>query len=218
MISHVHVYKVVKEFIERHGYEITSWTFDSPLKAKHPQHGEIEVYFYGENYTIDENTLPFGRIKWSRSEFIQFWKTEKSMMDEEAAHTCIARAFLLVMKKLLSRKTTKRIALAFPRTHNFMEHCEILIDPWAKAGLEFFLVESNLAVSPVGRFWDRKLPLRPITSNKAAQLKSMELPYERRNSLAEGEILPRTAGSQCNDIEPGCATTQVKRRNSVERL
>jgi len=147
MITHILVYNALEKFLQPLGYRITSWRWNLPLLATHPKFGEIEVYFYGENFRVDESESPVH--KRTRSEAIQVWKTEKTMMSEEAGHVCVAKAVLLALTKLATRKGEKRIGLAFPENHNFMKHLHPLIRLLTSGGVECFFICSDLSVAHI---------------------------------------------------------------------
>lgn len=167
MITNVLVCNRLKGFLEPLGYRITSWQWNSPLTATHSELGELEIYFYGENYTVDESALPFSRLQWSRSEFLQIWKTEKTMMSEEAGHVCVGKAILLALTKRASQDNTKRIALAFPDSHNFMKHLYPIVIPLTALGIGFYIITSDLVVAHIPAQSLRKLE----TGSEAGLLK-----------------------------------------------
>jgi hypothetical protein len=150
MLTHVLVYKALKKFLESEGYSLapTLEPWKSPLRATHPEFGELEVYFHGENYTVDEGAFsPFPIYKRTRAEALDIWRTERTMLTEEAGHVCVAKAILLAIEKLAEGK---RIALAFPDSHNFMTHLKpAIVHALAKAGIGFFIICSDLSVADV---------------------------------------------------------------------
>lgn len=149
------VYKALESRLAAQGYRITSHYFQSPLKALHPELGELEIHFYGENLKINEETFtPFPIYKRTRGETLNIWRTERAMMDEEAAHNCTAKAICLALSRLATRKDNTRIGLAFPEAHNFMKHLGPLVPPLAAAGIDFFFICSDLSVLAVGKHWD----------------------------------------------------------------
>ena len=158
MITHVQVYDRLKALLESCGYRITSWQWKSPLTATHSALGDIEIYFFGENFRVDDNASPFPAHKRTRSEAMQDWQTERTMMSEEAGHVCSAKAVLLAVTKLATRQNGKRIGLAFPDTHNFMKHLEPVVIPLSKAGIEFFFITSTLEVAAIGKQWTQLPP------------------------------------------------------------
>jgi hypothetical protein len=131
--------------------------WQSPLSATHPDSGEIEIYFYGENFTFDWSSTPNDLRQMSRGERLNIWQTEKTMLSEEAGHICAAKAVLLVLTKFATKKNGKRIGLAFPDSHNFMKYLEPVIVPLSKAGIEFFFITSTLEVAAIGKEW-KQLP------------------------------------------------------------
>src|SRR5690349_1992853 len=99
MITHVQVYNRLKEWLESNGYTTPGLAgrFQSPLLARHPERGEIEIHFCGENYRVDESAFPFPMESLTRQESKNVWKFENGIMDEVAARTCV---FALVCKAI----------------------------------------------------------------------------------------------------------------------
>ena len=159
MISHIIVYKRLVSLLESRGYKINPSVqpWQSPLKANHPDSSELEIYFYGENFTFDWDSTPFDLRKMSRSERLNIWQTEKTMMSEEAGHICAAKAVLLAITRLGTKKNRTRIGLAFPDNHNFMKYLEPVVIPLSKVGIEFFFITSTLEVAAIGKDW-KQLP------------------------------------------------------------
>ena len=161
MISHIRVYNAVSKFLESQGYVVSpNMGFRSPFNATHPTLGEIEIYFYGENYRWDESMSPFPMHKWTRSDIKQAWQVERTMMNEEDGHVCVAKALLMALTKATQGK---RIGLAFPDNHNIMQHLNPVGSLFSRV-IEFFFVCTDLSVAAVGSYWDQ-LPSAPPRDN-----------------------------------------------------
>jgi hypothetical protein len=123
----------------------------SPLLATHPERGEIEVHFYGENYAFDESSTPLEIYKLSRTESLKIWQSGKTMMSEEAGHVCVAKAVVLGLTRLVALRGQRRVGLAFPDSHNFRQHLDPILPALAKGGIEFFFICSDLSVCFIDR-------------------------------------------------------------------
>jgi hypothetical protein len=153
VITHVLVHKHLEAILKSQGHTISATLkpWRSPLFATHPNRGEIEVHFYGENYTFDESSTPFEINELTRNERLKLWQTQKTMMSEEAGHVCVAKAVLLALTRLIALKGQRRVGLAFPDTHNFRHYLDPILPALAKCEIEIFIICSDLSVA----FFDR---------------------------------------------------------------
>ena len=155
MITHIHVYKQLEAILKSQGHTVnaTLKPWRSPLIATHPQRGEIEVHFYGENFTFDESSSSFQIHELSRGERLKVWQAEKTMLSEEAGHVCVAKAVLLALTRLVALRGQRRVGLAFPDNHNFRQHLDPILTELAKCGIEIFIICTDLSVA----FFDREM-------------------------------------------------------------
>lgn len=148
MITHVIVYNRLKQELELQGHVTPGLAgrFQSPLIARHPERGEIEVHFCGENFRVDESVFPFPMEKLTRQELAKVWKFESGIMDEVAVRTCVCTLVCTAISRL---KSGRRIGVAFPDTHSFFKYVRPLADHLRENGIELFFICSDLSVAHI---------------------------------------------------------------------
>jgi hypothetical protein len=56
MLNHILLYRELEADLKSRGYDVNCWMCKSPLTAIHPEHGTLEIDFYGENFRIEDDS------------------------------------------------------------------------------------------------------------------------------------------------------------------